>query len=100
MPDEERERFLKKALKNWKFRKKLAAHMVSPLRTGIDYAGLGRKLMVIDTLPQGSLPTYDADTRPTAYIYASKMVFEKQDVPDWCPFAMEQTVLAQEKKKA
>lgn len=40
-------------------RQKLAMSMVSPLRTRLDYSGIGRKAFIVDQLPCGTLPTYD-----------------------------------------
>lgn len=37
-----------------KMRQALAAAMVNPIRTSLDYQGLGRKLLVVDPLPQGA----------------------------------------------
>ena len=32
-----------------------------PLRTRLDYVGIGRKLLETDLLPQGAVPRYDKD---------------------------------------
>ena len=34
---------------------------MNPIRTSLDYQGIGRKLFVVDPLPQGALPIYDRD---------------------------------------
>jgi len=40
---------------------KLAAAMIQPLRTNIDYNGLARKMFSVEQLPEGALPIYDID---------------------------------------
>jgi len=39
----------------------LAASMANPIRRSLDYQGIGRRLLVVDQLPQGALPIYDKD---------------------------------------
>lgn len=34
---------------------------LAPLRRHLDYQGIARRALVIDSLPQGALPTYDRD---------------------------------------
>ena len=47
--------------------------MTEPLRTKLDYIGIGRKLIETDLLPQGVVPVYDKDFSETkAVIVAAK----------------------------
>lgn len=41
--------------------KRVAYAMTEPLRTQLDYVGIGRKLIETDLLPQGVVPVYDKD---------------------------------------
>lgn len=41
--------------------KRVAYAMTEPLRTRLDYVGIGRKLIETDLLPQGVVPQYDKD---------------------------------------
>lgn len=41
--------------------KRIAYAMTEPLRTKLDYIGIGRKLIETDLLPQGVVPVYDKD---------------------------------------
>jgi len=41
--------------------KRVAYAMTEPLRTKLDYVGIGRKLIETDMLPQGVVPNYDKD---------------------------------------
>lgn len=41
--------------------KRVAYAMTEPLRTKLDYVGIGRKLIETDLLPQGVVPVYDKD---------------------------------------
>jgi hypothetical protein len=41
--------------------KRVAYAMTEPLRTKLDYIGIGRKLIETDLLPQGVVPVYDKD---------------------------------------
>lgn len=41
--------------------------MANPIRVSLDYQGIGRKLLVVDPLPQGALPVYDKDVKNLAF---------------------------------
>ena len=45
-------------------RQKLAASMTQPLRLRRDYMSVGRKTFMVEQLPDGALPIYDADPDP------------------------------------
>jgi hypothetical protein len=37
----------------------LANSMIAPIKARIDYSGIGRKIFLVDQLPEGASPTYD-----------------------------------------
>jgi hypothetical protein len=39
-------------------REKLAASMIQPLRARLDYSSIGRRIFLVDQLPEGVLPVY------------------------------------------
>lgn len=58
-------------------RSALAAAMANPIRVSLDYQGVGRKLLVVDPLPQGALPVYDKDVDAKAFV-----ISKRGQVPD------------------
>lgn len=52
--NEQREFLIAKALESPQGREALAQAMANPIRTSLDYQGIGRKLLVVDPLPQGA----------------------------------------------
>lgn len=77
MNSEQKEYLIAKALETEEGRVALAQAMANPIRTSLDYQGVGRKLLVIDPLPQGALPVYDKDVDAKAYI-----ISKRGQVPD------------------
>ena len=75
-PDE-KERLIMKALTNERGRAAIASSMANPIRMSLDYQGVGRKLIVVDPLPQGALPVYDKDVQIPATI-----IGKRGQVPD------------------
>ena len=61
MTQEEKEYLISNALETSEGRAALASAMANPIRTSLDYQGIGRKLLVVDPLPQGALPVYDRE---------------------------------------
>ena len=74
---EEKERLLLKALANERGRAMIASSMANPIRMSLDYQGVGRKLIVVDPLPQGALPVYDKDIQIPATV-----ISKRGQVPD------------------
>lgn len=70
MSMEQKEAYLGAMIDSSEGRRKIAASMVSPLRTQILYKSVGRKALVVDPLPQGVLPYYDKDVDVTAIMLA------------------------------
>ena len=60
---EQKEFLIEEALKTEAGRMALASSMANPIRLTLDYQGIGRKLLVVDPLPQGALPVYDKDVK-------------------------------------
>lgn len=77
MTNEEKEFLISKALETEEGRVALAQAMANPIRTSLDYQGVGRKLLVVDPLPQGALPVYDKDVDAKAFV-----ISKRGQVPD------------------
>jgi hypothetical protein len=45
--------------------------MANPIRRNLDYQGVGRRVLVVDPLPQGALPVYDRDIDVSAVVISS-----------------------------
>jgi len=45
--------------------------MANPIRRNLDYQGVGRRVLVVDPLPQGALPVYDRDIDVAAVVVSS-----------------------------
>lgn len=72
MDNAEKEYLISKALETEEGRTALAQAMANPIRTSLDYQGIGRKLLVVDPLPQGALPVYDKDVDAKAYVISKR----------------------------
>ena len=68
MTNEQKEYLISKALETDEGRAALASAMANPIRMSLDYQGIGRKLLVVDPLPQGALPVYDKDVDVRAFV--------------------------------
>jgi len=55
----------------------LAQAMVEPIRRALEYQAVGRKLLMVDELPQGALARYERDVRSVA-----RVVSRRGAVPD------------------
>lgn len=77
MTNQEKEFLISKALETEEGRVALAQAMANPIRTSLDYQGVGRKLLVVDPLPQGALPVYDKDVDAKAFV-----ISKRGQVPD------------------
>jgi hypothetical protein len=58
---EEREAILQEAISTEEGRIALAESMANPIQTSLLYQSIGRKLLVVDPLPQGALARYEKD---------------------------------------
>jgi len=72
MTNEQKEYLIAKALETEEGRIALAQAMANPIRVALDYQGVGRKLLVVDPLPQGALPVYDKDVDARAFVISKR----------------------------
>jgi hypothetical protein len=72
MTNEQKEFLIARALETPHGREALAQAMANPIRTSLDYQGIGRKLLVVDPLPQGVLPVYDKDVDARAFVLSKR----------------------------
>jgi hypothetical protein len=63
----ERESLIAQALDTPQGRVALAQAMVEPIRRALEYQAVGRKLLMVDELPQGAYARYEKDVRATAH---------------------------------
>lgn len=69
--DEQRDELIKRALTSEDGKIALGQAMANPIRRNLDYMGIGRKVFVVDPLPQGALPVYDRDIDVSATVISS-----------------------------
>lgn len=69
--DEQRDEMIKQALLTESGKMALGQAMANPIRRNLDYQGVGRKVLVVDPLPQGALPVYDRDIDVAAFVVSS-----------------------------
>jgi hypothetical protein len=69
--DEQRDELIKRALLTQEGKIALGQAMANPIRRNLDYQGVGRRVLVIDPLPQGALPVYDRDIDVAAVVISS-----------------------------
>lgn len=66
--NEQREAIIAQALETPEGRTALAQAMVEPIKTSLMYQGIGRKLLMVDELPQGALARYERDVAVKSYV--------------------------------
>ena len=69
--DTQRDELIKRALMTQEGKIALGQAMANPIRRNLDYQGVGRRVLVIDPLPQGALPVYDRDIDVAATVVSS-----------------------------
>ena len=69
--DEQRDELIKRALLTQEGKIALGQAMANPIRRNLDYQGVGRRVLVVDPLPQGALPVYDRDIDVAAIVVSS-----------------------------
>lgn len=69
--DEQRDELIKRALMTQEGKIALGQAMANPIRRNLDYQGVGRRVLVVDPLPQGALPVYDRDIDVAAVVVSS-----------------------------
>lgn len=70
--DQEREALIAQALETDEGRVALAQAMVEPIRRALEYQAVGRKLLMVDELPQGALARYERDVRSVAHVISRR----------------------------
>jgi len=70
--DAEREAVIAQALETPAGRVSLAQAMVEPIKRALEYQAIGRKLLMVDELPQGALARYEKDVASVAYVIARR----------------------------
>ena len=70
--DAEREAVIAQALETPEGRVSLAQAMVEPIKRALEYQAIGRKLLMVDELPQGALARYEKDVASVAYVIARR----------------------------
>lgn len=87
---EEREAILQQAITTEEGRIALAESMANPIQTSLLYQSIGRKLLMVDPLPQGALARYEKDIDAPATLISKRgeapvVLIEGEDflVPTW-----------------
>jgi hypothetical protein len=70
--NEQREAVIAMALESPEGRTALAQAMVEPIKTSLMYQAIGRKLLMVDELPQGALPRYERDIAVKSYVIGKR----------------------------
>lgn len=70
--NQERETVIAQALDTPEGRVALAQAMVEPIRRALEYQAVGRKLLMVDELPQGAYARYEKDVRATAIVISRR----------------------------
>jgi hypothetical protein len=72
LKDSEKEMVIAQALETDEGRTALAQAMVEPIRRALEYQAVGRKLLMVDELPQGALARYERDVASIAYVISRR----------------------------
>lgn len=65
--DQEKELIMTAAMDDAQGRLALAQVMVEPIKVALEYQAIGRKLLLVDELPQGVIPRYEKDVFAVAH---------------------------------
>jgi hypothetical protein len=72
LSDTEKEQVIAQALETDEGRVALAQAMVEPIRRSLEYQAVGRKLLMVDELPQGALARYERDVASVAHVISRR----------------------------
>jgi len=83
--NQDRETLIAQALETPEGRVALAQAMVEPIRRALEYQAVGRKLLMVDELPQGAYARYEKDVRATATVISRRgavpdMIVEGEEI--------------------
>jgi len=70
--NEQREQIVAMALETAEGKTALAQAMVEPIKNSLMYQAVGRKLLLVDELPQGVLPRYERDVTAKSYVLGKR----------------------------
>lgn len=70
--DDQKEAIIAQALETDEGRVALAQAMVEPIRRSLEYQAVGRKLLMVDELPQGALARYERDLAAVAHVVSRR----------------------------
>lgn len=70
--DDQKEMIIAQALETDEGRTALAQAMVEPIRRSLEYQAVGRKLLMVDELPQGALARYERDVAAVAFVVSRR----------------------------
>jgi hypothetical protein len=70
--NEHKEAVIAMALETPEGRTALAQAMVEPIKISLNYQGIGRKLVMVDELPNGAYPRYERDVTVTSHVVAKR----------------------------
>jgi len=71
LSEAQRDELISRAMQTEEGKIALGQAMANPIRKNLDYQGVGRKALVVDPLPQGSLAIYERDIDVQACVIAS-----------------------------
>lgn len=66
--NEAKEALVHEAMESPEGRLAIAQAMVEPIKISLEYQAIGRKLLMVDELPQGALPRYERDVAVKSYV--------------------------------
>ncbi len=69
--DAQMDQMIAKAVLTQEGKVALAATMPNPIRKNLDFQGIFRRALVIDTIPQGAMPVYERDIDVSAVVISS-----------------------------
>ena len=72
LTDQDKEMIIAQALETDEGRTALAQAMVEPIRRSLEYQAVGRKLLMVDELPQGALARYERDVASIAHVVSRR----------------------------
>ena len=72
LSDQDKEAIIAQALETDEGRTALAQAMVEPIRRSLEYQAVGRKLLMVDELPQGALARYERDVASIAHVVSRR----------------------------
>jgi hypothetical protein len=72
LSDQDKEFIVAQAMNTDEGRTALAEAMVEPIRRSLEYQAVGRKLLMVDELPQGALARYERDVASIAHVVSRR----------------------------